>query len=56
MRCEAHPSIELPHMLTCPLCAQEARTAAYAIQRAKMERLMARAAQAAPDPASEGEP
>lgn len=32
-QCPIHPAISLPHMFTCPLCAQEARTAAYARQR-----------------------
>lgn len=31
--CPHHPAIELPDNLTCPLCAQEARRAAYVRQR-----------------------
>lgn len=33
--CPHHPAIELPDNLTCPLCAQEARRRAYALQRAE---------------------
>lgn len=56
MKCETHPMIELPHMITCPLCAQEARRRAYLAQLAAVAKQMADAAQTAPEPASEGEP
>lgn len=56
MKCEAHPSIELPHMLTCPLCAQEARWQAYEAQRVIGMATLAKAAQRLPGPVSEGEP
>lgn len=33
--CPHHPTILLPSNLTCPLCAQERRRKAYAMQRAE---------------------
>lgn len=33
--CPSHPQIHLPYMLTCPLCAQERRRKAYAMQWAE---------------------
>lgn len=42
MKCPEHPEIELPHMLTCPLCAQEARRRAYEVQKATAQRASAR--------------
>lgn len=34
--CPNHPEIQLPDKLTCPLCAQEARRAAYERQLVEM--------------------
>lgn len=48
--CPTHPAIELPHMFTCPLCAQEARTAVYAKQRAESAASMPTALQPPPRP------
>lgn len=45
MNCPHHPEIALPDKLTCPLCAQEQRRAAYAQQRAEMARYRLMAAQ-----------
>lgn len=53
MTCPEHPEIELPHMITCPLCAQEARRRAYLAQLRSVARQMADAAQRPPRPATE---
>lgn len=34
MHCPAHPAIQLAAQITCPLCAQDARRASYARQKA----------------------
>jgi hypothetical protein len=46
--CPTHPRVILPHMLTCPLCAQEGRRAAYARQRVEMAARVAEAVQRHP--------
>lgn len=43
--CETHPDIWMPEKLTCPLCAQEARRRAYAVQKAEMDRQLSWAVQ-----------
>ena len=43
--CPSHPAIRLPPHLTCPLCAQEARAAAYAASRARWLAVAREAAQ-----------
>lgn len=53
MICPEHPEITLPHMLTCPLCAQAQRRQAYLAQLAQVARQMADAAQPLPRPATE---
>lgn len=52
MTCPQHPQIELPAHLTCPLCAQERRRAAYAAQRAEMASQMQWAVQGLLRPAA----
>lgn len=36
--CPLHPGMFLPHHMTCPLCAQDARTRAYEAQKREMAR------------------
>lgn len=51
--CPHHPQIGLPHMFTCPLCAQEARRKAYIAQLAEVAAKMAKPAQQPPRPATD---
>lgn len=54
--CPHHPAIELPDNLTCPLCAQEARRRAYALQRAEGSQTVRYALQGLLRPLGSGEP
>lgn len=51
--CLTHPEIQLPDKLTCPLCAQESRRAAYAVQKAAMSEQMRWAVQGLLKPAED---
>lgn len=51
--CPHHPGILLPDKMTCPLCAQDARTRAYEAQRREMARQLQWAVQGLLRPAKE---
>jgi hypothetical protein len=46
--CPSHPRIILPHLIACPLCAQEGRRATYARTRVEMAVRLAEALERLP--------